>query len=481
MPSSRMKLSISKFLRRSNSRLLVPLMNATEMAVGLAATVLQNRKMIWQEVQTFIDKKMMKNSRTTLHTKARDGKCELILRELDIDGKVINEKRWTIDSLQKTISTNDQHGTSTEYTNDIPYDQITPYVSTEYANNIPYDSITPYVSTNSFEDYTGPHRVLSWEQVEHPECYSSRQHQKHNKKYRKKEVTEYKPALYYGRGTSISSDGSSLSTSTLTNSPHYGRAASVSTCSSGASTHSNPTIVRTMSLDSASSQVSSGSCGSSTQVASSASSRFENDDDDLYEMPKYGKCNMKQKTSSWSRPNFRAPSNFYKSSKSSMSSRWSKSSISDEQSIPPAHPNYADSDLMSISEASILTVETHSTVYTTASNQSYASNNDFLEYERRLRESDTGFHNLQNMRPPAHRMNFASDTQSTISSTAPSLTYSSMSAVTEDSWQAQSSVQTELETACASDVSTIDGDSIIIQEDDLGSVGPYPAIRAQHY
>lgn len=463
MPSSRMKLFILKFLRRSNPRPLVPLMNATEMAVGFAATVLQNRKMIWQEVQTFIDKKTMKNSRTTLHTKTRDGKCELILRELDTDGKVISEKRWTVDSLQKTISATDQN--------------VTP---TEYANDISYDPITPYVSTNSFDDYTGPHRVMTWEQVERPES-SCRQYQKQIKKYRKKEVTEYKPALYYGRGTSVSSDGSSVSASTLTNPPHYGRAASVSTCSSASSTHSNSTIVRARSFDSASSQASSGSYGGSTYVASSASSTFENDDDDLYEMPKSSKCCVKQKTSSWSRPHFRTPSKFSKSSKSLRSSRSSRSSISDQQSIPPADPNYPDSDLVSISEASILTVETHSTVYTTASNRSYASNNDFLEYERRLRESDTGFHNLQTMRTPAHRVNLASDAQSTISSTAPSLTYSSMSAVTEDSWQAQSSVQTELETPCASDVSTIDGDSIVIQDDDFGSVGPYPTIRAQHY
>lgn len=225
--------------------------------------------------------------------------------------------------------------------------------------------------------------------------------------------------------------------------------------------------------------------------STSSLSTYNNDDDDLYDMPK-SIVETKSRTDS-----LRSPSLCLTQSKNSSQSELPASSYEEtnelyempehvvsvkSQSIElrplsshqfPANSSHLELQSIassvshrcdSISMGSLYTIPSHTT--------SYSSNNDFLEYERQLREHDRGFHNLNTIMAPrakSNRLNY--DTQSTRSSTQPSLSFSMTKSLdTEDSWQDSTEIST-IETPGTSEVSTLDGDSIIyLCDEDYASV-----------
>lgn len=246
---------------------------------------------------------------------------------------------------------------------------------------------------------------------------------------------------------------------------------------------------------------------------------WDNGDDDLYDMPKPGSFMPEARRGSlWCRmataksPKSRSSSSTLRSKfsmssggQNSASSGASSITIQEAQETPEctafdaAEPVFdpeslSNSDQMSISDtASIYSVSTQSSTHT-----SYSTNNDFMEYERQLRENEA--RRSLNLAPPSRARHIpsrrpigaagptttttttnkyhphhnpyyyssATDTESTMSAVAPSLAKSDYTA---DSSEAEASEAMSLADDAtddgASDVGTLDGSSIVVFADDM--------------
>lgn len=438
-------------------------MYATGLAVGFASAVIHHRKELWKEVQYFCDKKMFKNSRTTLHTRTKDGKCDVLLREIDPEGQVVNERRWTIDSTDRSLTRHDsEYGNNGDFP-DFPVKHAKSLKSLKSMKSMKSvkcamfnleeveqeDKLTPLASDVKLQAITEP---LTARKKKTRIVRSFR-----NKVKKKLQSTQDKPPSEGKPAEKVQSDVCSI-----TSTPDSGSSSSFS------ETSSNSTY---KAASGSSSDIASSSSG--TYVESSASSTWDNGDDDLYDMPKVYELKQFQKKFDARNRSLRMQSRL-----ETHSARSSRDTYSMRSSMITA------SDQVSISEtSSILTVSTESTTYTSASNRSHGSNNDFLEYERRLRESDSGLHNIQTRRRPFNRIPVSVDNQSSVSTGAPpSLSHSSRSVITEES-VARSSVISELETPYSSDVSTLDRSSIVFRDEDIGSLrsSTFPRYARAHY
>lgn len=100
-----------------------------------------------------------------------------------------------------------------------------------------------------------------------------------------------------------------------------------------------------------------------------------------------------------------------------------------------------------------------------------SSNNDFLEYERRLREDQYEFHRVNPTIPSKKSTNSSGDSHSTTSTNYPSLSFSPRDSFKSDgSWQGISSIASELATPSESDASTLDCESVIYRSDEESSL-----------
>lgn len=112
---------------------------------------------------------------------------------------------------------------------------------------------------------------------------------------------------------------------------------------------------------------------------------------------------------------------------------------------------------------------------------SFSSNQDFLEYERRLMDRGQGFHKLNPTISTRHPESSGSDSQSTRSSNYPSLSFSPNYVHESDgSWQGLSSIASELATPSESDVSTLDCESVIYTTEGENSDGSSQRLVSHH-
>lgn len=363
------------------------------MAASFTSSVFSNRGVIWKEIQNFASKKTLRNSRAQIYTTTKNGKCDIIMRELDKEGNLLHERVLSIDTGGRALSFNSSFSSETK-------------------------DFTPPPPPFSHK----PKKAQSWIVFEE----KKKSKMSHIRDKVKKKLT---PNLY-----DWSLEESDSDTPTITD-----------------ATSDPPT--------------------------------WNNDDDDLYDMPSQFIPMKEVKRDICSRPKLA------KSSSSTLRSRFSMSSNSTASSSPASsvtlqEENKAeetfdnDDDQVSISDASVYSVRTQATVST-----SYSTNNDFLEYERRLRESELRLHNLQThnriLRKPISAAS-QSDTQSTASFAAPSLSYSTRSAATDASSSAPSLASSGLDTPYASDVSTLDGSSIVFN-DDYSMRSSHPQILRSPY
>ena len=80
-------------------------MFAAGLAAGLAVTAYTHRELIWQEVQELIEKIRNKNSSYKVYvTTNPKNNCEIYLREMDQDGKVVQERKISVDDYNRLLA-----------------------------------------------------------------------------------------------------------------------------------------------------------------------------------------------------------------------------------------------------------------------------------------------------------------------------------------------------------------------------------------
>lgn len=209
---------------------------------------------------------------------------------------------------------------------------------------------------------------------------------------------------------------------------------------------------------------------------------FNNDDDDLYDMP-HENIQMNrmrridlERQRSLTRTQNRSLSNMQKRSSLRSQSLRNSPRRADQQTTTPVQIPLTASQPEMQQISSPIPHMYYQASQPTSPNSAFSrrtscsSNNDFFEYERRLREDDLDFHQVSPT-IPSRDSNPSGDSQSTRSSNYPSLSYSRHdSLVSDGSWQGLSSIESELETPSESYASTLDCESVIYNSDGDSSV-----------